>query len=181
MFKKLKINSAEDLMKYFKANMNYGFIYRHKIFSDLEQDFQENMNKLYKIRLNKDFIKNKYGVCWDFCEFERLFFDTMKIEHECFFIESYLTETIGGPTHTFTIFKEKTKWYWFEYSWFYHRGIWEFNSKEEAIKNIIEKFKNFYNNKLININLYKTSKVTKRLNAYEFVNHCLSGQKIQIF
>ena len=28
--------------------------------------------------------------------------------------------------------------------------------------------------------MYKTSKVTKRLDAFEFVEHCLMGQKLEI-
>ncbi len=115
-----------------------------------------------------------------FCELERLFFETNNIEHDCYFIESYLNQNEGGPTHTFSLYKENNKWCWFEFSWFYYRGIWKFNSKEEALKNIVENFKNFYNNKLININLYKTSKVTKRLNPFKFVDHCLNVEKIKL-
>ena len=102
------------------------------------------------------------------------------IEHECYFIESYINREEGGPTHTFALFKQNNKWYWFEYGWFYHRGIWEYSSKEEALKDIFSKFEHFYDNKLINIAMYKTSKVTKRLDAFEFVEHCLMGQKLEI-
>ncbi len=40
MFEKLKIKTPEDLLKYFKDNMKYGFVYRNKVFSDLESNFQ---------------------------------------------------------------------------------------------------------------------------------------------
>ena len=126
------------------------------------------------------FIKNKYGVCWDFCELERLFFLQRNIEHDCYFIESCVKGQNGGPTHTFALFKQNNKWYWFEYSWFYHRGIWEYDSKDAALKDILTKYEQFYDNNLVDVNLYKTNKVTKRLGVFEFVDHCTEGRKIRI-
>lgn len=179
MFEKFSIKTPEDLMQYFKDYFNYGFVYRNKIFTDLEPNFQNNMDKLYKIRLGEDFLKNKYGVCWDFCELERLFFLENDIEHECYFIETCINEVEFGPTHTFALFRQKNKWYWFEFSWLYYRGIWEYSSKEEALKDISSKFQNFYDKKLA-ITIYKTEKVNKRLNVTQFIEHCLKGQKVKI-
>lgn len=180
MFNKLKITTPQELMKFFEDNMQYGFTYRNKVYTDFEHDFQENMDKFYKIRLGKDFIKSGYGVCWDFCELERKFFTENNIEHKCYFIESYLNRKEGGPTHTFAIYKQNEKWYWFEYSWVYHRGIWEYNSIDETLKDILNKFEKFFDKKLINIGLYETEKVGKRLNAFEFVEHCLNGKKVNL-
>jgi hypothetical protein len=39
-----------------------------------DKDFQKNTEKYYKIRLGEDFIKSKYGFCWDFVELEQMFF-----------------------------------------------------------------------------------------------------------
>lgn len=178
MFEKLCIKTPKDLMQYFEDNFNYGFVYKNKIFTDMDPNFQKNVDELYKIRLGKDFIKNKYGICWDFCEFERLFFKEYNFEHECYFIDSCINSVEDGPTHTFALFKQNNKWCWFEYSWSNHRGIWIYSSKEEALKDILFKFQKFYDNKLKDINIYKIDKVKKRLNAFEFVEHCLKGQKI---
>ena len=178
IFNKYNVKTPQELMKFFEDNMQYGFTYRNKVYTDLEPDFQENMDKFYKIRLGEDFIKSGYGVCWDFCELERKFFTENNIEHKCYFIESYINRKEGGPTHTFAIYKQNNKWYWFEYSWFYHRGIWEYSSIDEALQGILNKFDEFYNKKLINIGLYETEKVSKRLNVFEFVEHCLNGKKI---
>ena len=167
-------------MKFFENNIQYGFTYRGKVYRDLEQDFQKNMDKFYKIRLGEDFINSGYGVCWDYCELERKFFTENNIKHKCYFIESYINRKEGGPTHTFIIYKQNDKWYWFEYSWFYHRGIWGYNSIDEALQDILNKFDDFYDKKLINIGLYETKKISKRLNVFEFVEHCLNGEKVNI-
>ena len=107
---------------------------KSKIFTDDEPNFQENMDKFYRIRLGKDFIKHKYGVCWGFCELERLFLFENNLEHECYFIESYTDDGKigGGATHTFVLYTENDKWYWFEFSWVCYRGIWEYNTKSNA-------------------------------------------------
>lgn len=180
MFKRLDIRTPQDLMKFFESNLEYGFVYRNKIFTPMKPYFSTNMDKLYKIRLGEDLIKNKYGVCWDFCELERKFFLQNTIAHECFFIDSQNKENGATHTHTFALFKQNGKWYWFEYSWFYQRGIWEYATKEEALKDILLKYKKFHNDKLINIAIYKTKKVTKRLDVCEFMEHCVKGEKIQI-
>lgn len=181
MFKDNNIKTPQELMQYFNNNFKYGFIHRNKIFTDDEPDFQENMDKFYRIRLGKDFIKHKYGVCWDFCELERLCLLEYDLKHECYFIESHTDDEKNGPTHTFVLYTENNKWYWFEFSWFCYRGIWQYNTKSDALKDILLKFKNFFDNNLVNINIYKTTKVTKRLNTFEFINHCLKGQKIESF
>lgn len=180
MFQKLNIFTPQDLMNFFEKYLKYGFVYNKKIFTDDMPDFQQNMDKYYKIRLGIDFINHKYGVCWDFCELERVFFEEKKIEHECYFIESYINKTTGGPTHTFLLYKMNNNWYWFEYSWKFLRGIWKYPSKEKALKDILSKFDEFCDKKLVDISLYKTTKVTKRLNVYEFVKHCLNGEKVNL-
>lgn len=47
MFKKLDINTPLDLMNWFKDNLNYGFVYRNKAFTDMEPNFQKNI-AMYK-------------------------------------------------------------------------------------------------------------------------------------
>ena len=177
-FKKYNITTPQDLMKYFESNMKYGFVYRGKIFTDLEPEFQINMDKLYKLRIGEDFIKNKYGVCWDFCELERSFFEYAKIEHKCYFIESFINRDEGGPTHTFALYKHRNKWYWFEYAWQYYRGIHEYNNLDEALQDIASKFKLFFNSQVDNVRLYETKKFTKRVNTFEFVEQCLNANRV---
>lgn len=181
-FKKYKIESPKDLMNFFEKNMKYGFKYRNQIFTEDNPDFQKEMDKVYKLRLGEDFIKSGYGVCWDFCELERLFFLSKNISHECYFLESFINREEGGPTHTFALFKQNNKWCWFEYSWFAERGIWEYNSHEEALKDIVKKFKEFCNQvgQVSNVGLYRTKKFNRRLNTYEFVEQCLNSEKIEL-
>jgi len=179
-FKKYNIFTPKDLFDFCCRNLRYGFKYREKVFTETDNNFQQMMDKLYKIRLKDDFVNAGYGVCWDFCEFEREFFEYAGIEHECYFLEAYEKEEEGGPTHTFTLFKEGDKWSWFEFSWGMYAGIWQYSSKEEALVDIVEKFKNFNNANHKNTKLIKTSKVGKRLDVGEFIEHCYNGKKVDV-
>ncbi len=176
MFKELGIKTPYSLLNYLKKYFNYGFVYRNKVFTETEKDFHKKMDIFYKIRLGNDFLKNKYGVCWDFCEFERLFFLEYNIEHNCYFINSKYGEN-NGPTHTFIIYKYESKWYWFEYSWFECLGIWEFDTKENALKTVLKKYKDSM--KVTNIELYKIKQIKKRLNTFEYINYCLKSEKVK--
>ncbi len=177
-FNKYNLKTPKDLMNYFQTNMKYGFTYRKKVFTDMQQDFQKNMDRFYKLRVGDDFLKSGYGVCWDFCELEREFFLSKSIEHECFFIESFVNRQEGGPTHTFALFQENGKWFWFEYAWAFYRGIWQYSSKQEALKDVVEKFKEFYDRKLFDVGVYKTKRICKRLDTFEFVERCINCEQI---
>ena len=179
-FKKYNIKTPQQLYDFCCKKLQYGFTYRGKVFTDFEPDFQANMDKYYKLRLGEDLIRSGYGVCWDVCELERDFLISAHIPHECYFLESFVSRDEGGPTHTFALYQENGKWYWFEYTWLYYRGIHEFDTKQQALKDIYNKYVDFYDRKLYDIKLYKTDKVCRRLDTYEFVEHCLGGEKIDI-
>lgn len=179
-FSKYGISTPQDLMRYFEKNMKYGFVYHGKVFTDLEPNFQKNMDKFYKLRLGEDFLKNKYGVCWDFCELERAFFSNKQIEHKCFFIESFINRAEGGPTHTFALYKRGNKWFWFEYAWQFKRGIHEYESEQSALRDIVHSFKSFYEQSLNNVRVYETNKFTRRVNTFEFVEQCLHSKKVDL-
>lgn len=177
-FEKRGITSPKKLLNYFESNMKYGFKYFKNVFTDSQPDFQENMNRLYKLRIGENFLQSGYGVCWDFCECERLFFEYIGKEHKCFFVETILENGEGGPTHTFALFKENGKWCWFEFAWLAERGIHEFNTIEEAIEIIVKKLVKFCNEKICKVNVFRTEKAAKRMDAFEFVEHCLKGKLV---
>lgn len=177
-FKKYNLNTPQQLLDFMQANMQYGFTYRGKVFTG--QDIDDNFDKLYKLRLGEDFIKSGYGVCWDYCELGREFFAKTGVQHECYCLESFTSRAEGGPTHTFALYKQGKVWYWFEYAWSDYCGIHKYNTKQEALKDIFAKFAKSNNKKQSEVRLYKTSKVTKRLNSYQFMQHCLNCPKIDI-
>ena len=176
-FLKYNIKNEKNLLKFLNNNMHYGFVYRNKIYVQ-DENFGKNMDKFYKMRLKDNLIKSKYGVCWDFCEFEREFFDSQNIECNCYFIESFKND-IFGPTHSFCIYKINGYYFWFEFAWEKYQGIHKYDTLNSALKDIRQKFENFYNNKY-QIVFHKLSKIYKRLNSKEYIDFALSSPTVRI-
>lgn len=167
-------------MKFMEENLKYGFTYRNKVYTDSDQNFGESMDKFYKLRTGEDLVKSGFGVCRDFCEFERLFFEEMKIPHECYFFISFYKGDVPGRTHTFALFEQKGKCYWFEYAWNYFKGIWEYNSKEEALKDVLDKFNKYTDRPYEWVEIYRFPKAKAGLNSYTFVGFCMEGEEVKI-
>lgn len=97
-----------------------------------------NGDIVYKISAKDYWYKYRYltveefeqyggGICWDYVRYEHRVFP---VAHKCYYV---MFNCENEPTHTFLIFPYKDKYYWFESSWKRSRGIYEFNSLNEAI------------------------------------------------
>ena len=177
--KEEKIETPKQLMNFLNKHINYGFTYQDQVFLESE-DFGKQMDKFWKLKTGNDLLDSGYGVCWDLSEFEREWFEKLKITSECFFFMAFLSRNEGGATHTFLLYEKDANWFWFEFSWEMHRGIWKYESKESALADIIEKFCQCYNKGCHQVEVYRTRKAKAGLNTFEFVEHCLSGEKIEI-
>jgi len=179
-FKAKGINTPQELLKFMEENLKYGFTYKEQIFTEDDPNFQEKMDQLYVLKTEEDLIESGYGVCWDACEFERRFCEQNNIKHECFLYLSFLSREEGGPTHTFLLFEQDKKWFWFEYTWSFYKGIWRYNSKDEALQDILKKFCAFNVRTFDRVEIYKTFKANSGLNTYEFIEHCMQGEKVDL-
>ena len=83
-------------------------------------------------------LKNKIGVCWDQVELERYYFKGNDWNVKTYFIVH--DDGDKCPTHTFLTYEKSNKYYWFEHSWKRFRGIHEYNSLKELLKDIKAKF-----------------------------------------
>ncbi len=172
------ITTPSKFLNYLTTNFNYGFTHKGKIYSPSTPNFQREMDNKYKLRIGKNFIKSGWGVCWDFCELERIFFTEKNIKHNCYFIASFVNRAEGGPTHSFLLYTKANKCFWFEFSWEQYRGIWQYNSEEEALKDIITKHKQCCNTSVCE--LYIITKPKQGLNTFEYVEHCINCPNITI-
>lgn len=85
--------------------------------------------------LSIDTIKReKIGNCWDFVNYQHDFLLKNGIPNK-----SYLFVMAYGPgkddvvTHTFTIFENNKKSYWFENAWYKKRGIHEIKDVDDVV------------------------------------------------
>jgi catalase len=123
-------------------SFHYGFVKRSdgKILSKTgDKEWRDSWLKEYFLQNLKELTKNKYGVCWDFVEFQREWFKNNNYEFETFFMAVIKKEGSGLPTHTFLVYKFKNKWYWFEFSWYDQRGIHKYNDLNSLWKDLNNK------------------------------------------
>ena len=83
-----------------------------------------------------EFVKHGGGVCWDYVPYEAKYFKSNKIKYDTFYV--CLVDDNTNPTHTFLLFYLNNKCYWFESSWKNRAGIYEFDSRDEALSYIID-------------------------------------------
>ena len=128
------IKTPKQLLEFMK-NIEYMWMDKKGKFHDeLAPDMYEN----YSLMTPKEVLKNKKGICVDQSEFERDWFEKHDYEHKVMIIEIEREDT--KPGHQFLIYKENNKYYWFENAWYDERGIHEYNTYEELIKDIKNKF-----------------------------------------
>ena len=105
-------------------NIEYGWLDKNnKIHKKVNNDFSNN----YILQSPEQVTKNKIGVCWDQVELERYLFEKENISFNTYFIVHYDNDKC--PTHTFLIYEQNNKYYWFEHSWKLFKGIHEYNNE----------------------------------------------------
>ncbi len=164
-----------------------------KQFEDIEYGWLDNSNKIhyndndsfaqnYVLQSPEDVIKNKAGICWDQVELERYLFEKENIEFNTYFITYYDNDKC--PSHTFLIYKKDNNYYWFEHSWEIYRGIHEYKSELECIKDVREKFIMCELSKVkldpMSLCIYRYKKPRYHIKCLDFYKHCESGDNIII-
>jgi len=178
----MKIEKILQLILEKMKDINYGFVDNNK---NIYPDNEENWNKYgkdYILQSPETLLNSKHGVCWDQVELERYYLEKNNIKFSSYFIVNYDNKIF--PTHTFIIVKNKDKLFWIEYSWKPHRGIHEYNTLNDALKDIKNKFDEMIKSKY-NINnnetiIYEYKKPNYNISSIEFFKHCEKGIKESI-
>lgn len=167
-----------DMMNDINKIMNgiqYGFI--NDGVNLYENKWEDSFPKYYRLQSPAELLLTKYGVCYDQVELERYLFNKNNIDVETYFIISY--DNKQYPTHTFLTYEQNNKFYWYEHSWELYRGLHEYSSMNDLLKDVFFKFSNSYKNDG-DIVLYKYEKPNYGLKAIDFINYCENGLKISI-
>lgn len=157
--------------------ITYGWLDKYnKVHYEVDNYFSDN----YILQSPTQVLKNKVGVCWDQVELERYLFKDTSLEIDTYFIVHYDNDKC--PTHTFLVYKKDNKVYHFEHSWNKYKGIHEYNSLNELLKDIREKFittelNNVYNKN--NLVIYKYTKPKYNIGVLDFYKHCENGIQVK--
>ena len=87
------------------------------------------------------------------------------------------------PNHTFFVYEENNKYYWFEHAFEKYKGIHEYSDLKSLLLEVKKAFittelegKYEYDEKFLNIFEYDEPK--KHLSCTEFYNHFMNGKNV---
>ena len=136
-----KVKTPEELLKYMEKNIEYGYVGRddNKVYSSGDVDFDNNFDNEYFLQTPEQLLNSKHGVCWDQTELERFWFLKKEYESKVYFLMFVKEELNNLPTHTFLVYKNNDKFYWFENSFGSQKGIHEYQDLESLIEDVKSK------------------------------------------
>ena len=136
-----KIKTPEELSEYMKKNIEYGYVGKEsdKIYFSNDVDFDNDFDNEYFLQTPEQLLISKHGVCWDQTELERKWFSKKEYESKVYFLMFAKEEANNLPTHTFLVYKNNGKFYWFENSFDSQKGIHEYKKLESLIEDVKSK------------------------------------------
>lgn len=132
-----KIQTPEELLKFMDENIEYGVIDKHnkKITDGESEEFQITCNTYWTLNEPLKILELGVGHCYDQVEIERKWFSDHKYNFKTIWISAYQQNVEdSGFCHSYLIFEKDNKWNIFEHSDYSHRGIYSFDTIDEAIK-----------------------------------------------
>lgn len=128
----------EDIKKCLET-IEYGFKDENgfNIYKDPKR-WDDDFEEFYYLLSPDELLESRCGTCWEQVELERKLFNDEKYEVETYFICTYAVD--ASPCHTFLVYKESDRYYWFENSWYNYRGIHEYSSIKELLLDVKKKF-----------------------------------------
>lgn len=173
------IKTPEELLKWMDC-IRYGWIdNNYNVNGTGDDDDEMDFYKYYRLQSPSELIKSHVGVCWDQVELEREWFKKHNIDHCIIYIE--INNGEACPTHTFLLYNTENKVCWFEHSWGTFKGIHEYTSISNSIKDIISKhqrFNNDFNSPIICTQLKDIPKYN--CTCEEFMNFAHSQSSIDL-
>lgn len=174
------MNKANEIMKIMDS-INYGYIDDKgiNIFENSEDNVKNIFSKKYRLMSPEKLLNKKYGICWDQVELERKLFEENNMNITTYFI--YIDDNSNLPSHTFLVYYENNKYYWFEHSWQDEKGIHEYNFLNDLLNDVEEKFIQSRKEKLDKTHtshIYKYNKPKFNISCNEFYEHIYKQEKV---
>jgi len=172
-----QVNNVNDILNALK-DIKYGWMDIEKnIYLDADKGFK----KKYVLSTPDDVINNKVGTCFDIVELERAYFKNLNMKINTYFMVYYESKKVFA--HTFVVYEEKEKFYWFEHAWEQERKIHEYMSLYDLLTDVRNKFKKYNNLKFMDLDylcVYKYKKPKAHIGLKDFYKHCENGENVII-
>ncbi len=182
------IKTPNELLRYMQQNIKYGFVSKTGKIYDNPQS-TEWKNDWYLncvVQSGNEVLNTKHGTCWDQVELERKWFEENNYNFKTIYIWFEVNRPSNLPTHTFLVFEENNKFYWFEHSFFDNQGIHEFETINDAIEHVKKEQLKYAiktgratTSDYKYITAYKYSKPLPNLNVDNYIKHVTSTNTIK--
>ena len=133
-----EIKTPEDILEFMKSNIKYGWI---DINNEEHIGNMKNFRRLYRTSTIEETLKHGLGTCIEQVNLMHTLLDKIRIPNKMFCTRIYEGEDFNNleeeeHMHCFILYYLNNKVYQIEHPNWEKIGIYEFNSEEEAIKEI---------------------------------------------
>ena len=135
-----KIKNSQDIYKFMTDNIEYGWI---DINGNIHLNTMKEFRKLYRTMSINEILKYKIGTCIDQVNLIHYLLNKINIKNKMYCCRIFEPDDYGNleeeeHMHCFVLYYENNKVYHMEHPNFKNKGIYEYNSEEDAIKTIVE-------------------------------------------
>ena len=178
-----KIYNPNELLNFMDKYLKYGYKGKNnKIYTDISsKEFDDDFHDYCIVQDYIGVLDTKIGTCWDQVELEREWFLNNNYQIKTYFICFDIKE--NHASHTFLVYEDNNKYYYFEHSFETYKGIHEFDNLNELLKYVVENQINFVlENNDFNYNLsdyvvlFEYNKPNKDCSVEEFFNNIMKGR-----
>ena len=169
----IDINTPEELYKFMKDNISYGFIsqdgtkYLRKEVK--EREYMDNIFKNYYFQSPDEVLKNKCGVCYDQVSFAK-----NVLENNGYNVQTFYTEI---RNHVFLVYTLNSKYYYFERSFPHNNGIFAFDTLEDLFKYYLYVQRN---NDFHEVIFYEYDQIDYGCDFYDFIMNIKKQNNIKM-
>ena len=130
-----EITTPVGLMQFLDTEFSYGVIDKqgNRLIDSNTSAFQNACYRDWTLRPISQMLKERIGHCYDQVEIERDWFESHGYEVKTFWICAFEPGK-AGYSHAYLLYKDKNKWCLFEHANIFCKGIYSFNSLNDAIK-----------------------------------------------
>ena len=134
-----EIKSFQDVYQFMVDNIEYGWI---DIYGEKHIKTMKDFRKIYRTMSIEEMLENKIGTCIDQVYLMHYLLNKINVKNKMFCCRVFEPDDYGNleeeeHMHCFVLAFENNKVYHIEHPNFERKGIYEYNSEEEAIESIV--------------------------------------------
>ena len=135
-----KIKTPQDVYKFLDKNIEYGWI---DCFGNKHLNTMKEFRRIYRTMSIDEILKYKIGTCIDQVNLMNYLLNMINVKNKMFCCRIFEPDDYGDleeeeHMHCFILYYENDKVYHMEHPNFERKGIFEYNSEDEAIKTIVD-------------------------------------------